>query len=315
MIALEISGGLGNQFFRYAYARTLLEERRAAGKADTLAINYNDIDGHGFAGSLHDFQILEHESPECRRLLLKYGSWWQIGIYTTLKYLSRLFKSEGFARFMQKTLARLGIMVSENPDNECKFPTSESLNNIFVWGSFEHVRYFDGMRETLSQEFTPKHPELSENAELYKTIRSTNSICLAVRRGDFMTAENRKTFYVCDLSYFQKAIDYMQAHVENPVFIVFSNDIEWVKQNLKINGEVHYESGKDPVWETYRLMYSCHHFIISNSTLHWWAQYKGAAKDKIVVAPDRWYNAKGWTEHLMLPSFVRIKTGVPYSEK
>lgn len=125
MIALEISGGLGNQFFRYAYARTLLEERRAAGMADTLAINYNDIDGHGFAGSLRDFQIVEHEAPACRRLLLKYGSWLQVAAYTAFKYLAHFFKGEGFARFRQKTLARLGIMVSENPDNECKFTPPE----------------------------------------------------------------------------------------------------------------------------------------------------------------------------------------------
>ena len=314
MIALEISGGLGNQFFRYACARTLLEQRKVNRQADTLVINYNGVEDHGFAGNLRDFQILEHEASVCRRLLLKYGSWLQIGTFTAFKYLARFFKSKGFTNFKQKTLARIGIMLSEDPDNECKFTPPEKLNNVFVWGSFEHVRYFEDMSEILSREFTPKHPELEENAELYRVIRSTNSICLAVRRGDFMVAENRKIFYVCDLSYFQKAIDYMQQHVENPVFIVFSNDIEWVKQNLKINVEVHYESGKDPVWETYRLMYSCHHFIISNSTLHWWAQYKGAAMDKIVVAPDRWYNVKGWTEHLMLPNFVRIPTGVPYNE-
>lgn len=109
----------------------------------------------------------------------------------------------------------------------------------------------------------------------------------------------------------------MQAHVPDPVFIVFSNDIPWVKENLKIDGEVYYESGRDPVWETFRLMYSCRHFIISNSTLHWWAQFRSLNKDKIVVVPERWYNAPGWTEHLLLPSFVRLKTGVsnPFLDK
>lgn len=170
-----------------------------------------------------------------------------------------------------------------------------------------------GMREILRREFTPRHAPLSENSALYDVIRSDNSVCLAVRRGDFMTDENRRTFYVCDLLYFQRAVDYIHAHVKNPVFVVFSNDIEWVKANLNISGVVYYESGKDPVWETFRLMSACRHFIISNSTLHWWAQYMGEAKDKIVVAPDRWYNAKGWTEHLMLDYFIRIPTGVPYT--
>ncbi|TGX80323.1 hypothetical protein E5358_13275 [Palleniella muris] len=61
-------------------------------------------------------------------------------------------------------------------------------------------------------------------------------------------------------------------------------------------------------------MRSCKHFVISNSTLHWWAQYLCENQDKIVVTPDRWYNYPAWKEHLMLDYFVRIKTGVenPY---
>ena len=86
---------------------------------------------------------------------------------------------------------------------------------------------------------------------MYDVIRDSNSVCLAVRRGDFMTGANRKTFYVCDLEYFKRAVAYMQEHVKNPVFVVFSNDIAWVKEHIKIDGEVFYESGADPVWETF----------------------------------------------------------------
>lgn len=129
-----------------------------------------------------------------------------------------------------------------------------------------------------------------------------------------MNNVNKKIFYVCDLEYFQRGVDYIKKHVENPVFIVFSNDIDWVKANLNIDNEVYFESGKDPVWETFRLMYSCKHFVISNSTLHWWAQWRSENKEKIVVAPERWYNDPSWNEHLMLDYFVRMPTGVknPY---
>lgn len=211
---------------------------------------------------------------------------------------------------------KCGVVISENPDDEELSAPSCKLKRIFTHGSFENVGYFKGIEPILRKEFTPSHPISDYNQSLYNIIKNSNSVFLGVRRGDFMQGENRKIFYVCDRDYYQRAINYIKEHVTNPVFIVFSNDIPWTKHNLDIPGEVHYESGHDAVYETFRLMYSCHHFIISNSTLHWWAQYRSENKNKIVVAPERWYNAPGWEEHLMLPYFVRLKTGVrnPYKE-
>lgn len=118
MIGIEISGGLGNQFFRYAWGRTLLERRRAEGLADTVAINYNGVDDHGFAGSLRDFQIVEHEAPTCQRLLLRYGSLPQKAAFAAFKLLGRVCRGDGYKDFRRRTLARMGVLTSESPDNE-----------------------------------------------------------------------------------------------------------------------------------------------------------------------------------------------------
>lgn len=170
--------------------------------------------------------------------------------------------------------------------------------------------YFRGIEQILRQEFTPRHQPLGYNHRLYDIITHSNSVFLGVRRGDFLQDDNRKTFYVCDLTYYERAIAYIKEKLSNPVFIVFSNDIPWVKTNPRINGNVYYETGRDSVWEIFRLMSHCKHFIISNSTLHWWAQFLSVNTNKIVVAPDRWYNLPSWHNHLMLPYFVRIKTWV-----
>lgn len=93
MIGCEVSGGLGNQFFRYAFARSLQEHRKAKGLNDEFCINFGKIECHGFSGDLSDFNIIKHKEFRCRRLLLEKGSWWQIIIYAIV--------TKVFSRFIQ----------------------------------------------------------------------------------------------------------------------------------------------------------------------------------------------------------------------
>lgn len=238
MIGCEISGGLGNQFFRYAYARCLHERRRKQGMNDELAINYAAIENHGFAGDLNDFRITEHSKYNCRRVLLEKGSFLQIIVYAVV---TRVFSIVGglckcsALDLKCRILSAFGIVISEDPDNE-RLYCNMKAPNLFPIGSFENVNYFNEIKEILSKEFTPVCDGIPANKKLYDAIRKGNSVCLAVRRGDFMKEANKKNFYVCDLTYFQKAVDYIRKNVENPTFIVFSNDIAWVKANLKIGG-------------------------------------------------------------------------------
>jgi hypothetical protein len=161
----------------------------------------------------------------------------------------------------------------------------------FLSGCFEDPVYFDEIRETLLCEFRPKYDLLPKNEELFERINATESICLSVRRGDFETnADVSKLQSVCHRDYFEKAIERIKKMVRNPVFFMFSDDIEWVQDNIKTGCETYYEDGTDPVWEKVRLMSACKHFIISNSTFSWWVQYLSTNEDKIVVSPSRWFN-------------------------
>ena len=62
----------------------------------------------------------------------------------------------------------------------------------------------------------------------------------------------------------------------------------------------------NPDYEDFRLMYSCKHFIVSNSTFSWWAQYLGEDKGKIVIAPDVWHKERSNSENVYMPDWIRI---------
>jgi hypothetical protein len=172
------------------------------------------------------------------------------------------------------------------------FPIRNTRNTI-LFGYFESVKYFEMIKEQITNEFTPRHDKLISNYDLYNKIEITESVCLAIRRGDYITDEHvKKVALVCTENYFYKSIEIIKKKINNPVFFIFSNDIKWVQENMNFGKgtEIYFENENNPDWETMRLMYSCKHFIISNSTFHWWAQYLSRNKDKIVIAPNRWRN-------------------------
>ena len=61
-----------------------------------------------------------------------------------------------------------------------------------------------------------------------------------------------------------------------------------------------------PVYETLRLMYSCKHFILSNSTFSWWGQYLSQNDKKVVISPSRWNNDDFYTP-LMDSEWIKIE--------
>ena len=110
------------------------------------------------------------------------------------------------------------------------------------------------------------------------------SVCVAVRRGDFVTnREFRALHQVCGRDHYLSTIERMKRELGRPTFVFFLDDIDWVRDNVAVHGaERFYERGDDPVWEKLRMT--------SNSSFSWWAQYLSRSSDKLVVAPSRWFN-------------------------
>lgn len=290
MIQKLMKGRLGNQMFQYAVARALHERNDKNGDLILAFTDRYYNEKNNFKNELTDFSLPEFvkfsdsikltdtqkkmiDSLEEKKRILheKYGTDFEE------KYIN-------YEKEVQPILNKNGICSMMN----CYYPF-EINGDCVVLGYLETAKYFDDVRDLILKDFTPKHEPIKKNEELYSAIKSSNSVCVSIRRGDFVENEKiKKRHYVCTEDYFNRAMKTMNEKVENPRYVFFSDDIEWVKDNIKAPKGSLYEDGTDPVWEKLRLMYNCKHFILSNSTFSWWAQYLSQNKEKVVVAPSIW---------------------------
>ncbi|MGI5946164.1 MAG: alpha-1,2-fucosyltransferase [Lachnospiraceae bacterium] len=279
-IHVDISGRLGNQLFQYATARAL--QKQYGGK---IVLNTYELQRYkdNFRLELTDFKLNENVIIETEKMI-PYGRFLNsLPIKAIRKYCPNLFYS--FA-------AKFGIIAWKPGLMYKKIPDMSQYNDIVLYGYFQSAEYFNDIKEIIQDEITPKFPCVKENKELYDLIKETESVCITIRRGDYVAnPQYKKMWYVCDENYFNKAVNEMIKKIPNAVFFVFSDDVQWCKENLNFGRETYYESGNDEVWEKVRLMSACKHFIISNSSFSWWVQYLSRNQDKLVIAPSSWYNS------------------------
>ena len=194
----------------------------------------------------------------CGFLLKKYGSKKQKRLlkyyYFVRKLSHHIFKRTLLQKY-QNIMQRNGIY----KEDECKLHFYKSYKkDVFIKGCFEDPTYFNDILPLLLKELTPKYPEKDCKKSLYDIIRNKESVCVSFRRWNEISSNETllKSHDVCTKGYYEKAFDLMHDLHPDAVFIVFSNDIEFIKGNFVFKYKVYFESGKDEVYEKLRLMYS-----------------------------------------------------------
>jgi hypothetical protein len=109
--------------------------------------------------------------------------------------------------------------------------------------------------------------------------------------------------------YYNKALEIVENKINNPVYFVFSDDMEWVKANFSTKQETIFIDFNDAStnFEDLKLMTSCKHNIIANSSFSWWGAWLNKNPDKIVIAPKRWFNDDSINTNDIIPTnWVKI---------
>lgn len=275
MIISHIIGGLGNQMFQYAAGRSLSLERD-----QSLRLDITGFSGYGLHQGFELGRVFNSSTeiatePDVRNIL-----GWQF-----LSGFRRVWARPGMAAFR-----RDGFVV------EPHFHYWSEINCVpqdcYLVGYWQSEKYFQTHTSEIRADFTFK-PSLSDrNAKLAEQITQVNAVSLHVRRGDYVNnAKTNATHGVCSLDYYRAAIQHVSDRVTCPYFFIFSDDIAWVKDNLKMDMPCQYvDHNQDK--ESYNdmhLMSLCRHHIIANSSFSWWGAWLNPNLEKIVVAPKKWF--------------------------
>lgn len=311
MIYVDMTGRCGNQFFQYAFARKLM----LLNPSQPLHINFYNVErwrkklnDDTFSDQLQYFNVLPYSSALTQEdAVTKYGSVKQrkaFKNYQLKRKIANKFKIKSIHKLALHSLNKNSIYREDECKDNILLPAK--TENVFIKGYFENPEYFDDIRDILLKEFTPKMPQPEKNTGLYDIINKRESVCISFRRWSEVSDNVAKERDVCSKEYYEKAIEEMHNLFPDCAFVVFSNDIEWVKNNFEFKYETIFEDGTDEIWEKLRLMYSCKHFIMSTSTFCWWAQYLCRNNKKTVIAPNRWTNDDSKPSKLLSDDWIKI---------
>ena len=281
MVIVKIFQGIGNQLFQYAYARALSLRNGYDFKIDiSYYIHYSEVTQFGFTYKrdygLHNFNIIENIATE-----------------DEVSKAQAIAGSNRVSHYINRKLDERAPYYRKKHVKEKDTVFEPGLLNVkdgsYVEGYYTSEKYFKDYRANILNEFTLKAPVNEKNAEVIAMMQDTESVCISIRRTNFLT---NPLHNVCNEKYYVDGLKAMNDLVSNMRVFIFSDDNEWVLKNFHLPYQHEFVTHNYPdFYEDLRLMAHCKHHIIPNSTFSWWGAWLSQYPGKKVIAPRAWLNS------------------------
>lgn len=215
------------------------------------------------------------------------------GLKLNLYYIPRLFPEFAAERF---NYYREKLEKDPFTDREwaCRRRYQSEMLDIggtaYLNGFWQSPRYFDDISQTIRRDLSITEPLPDSNQKYASLIKQNTAVSIHIRRGDKL--DGRST--AVPLRYYEKAVNHIAERTDDPSFFVFSDDIDWARENLELPHHIEFisENGEKTDYLDIHLMRCCDHHIIANSTFSWWGAYLNEDDEKIVTVPVPWKGGK-----------------------
>ena len=277
MIFIKLLGGLGNQMFQYALGRHLSLIRKVPLKLDlTTLLDRTPRPNWIFRD--YDLDIFN--------LKVEFASAEEISAF------NRIYPNNQAKLFHRIELLLNGHHIRDYSPRFNPKVFRAKTDPLYLEGYWQSELYFKEIGESLRKDLEFRYPLNSECQEIAKHILSVNSVAVQFRRTDYVSMKSsRELLGSLDMEYYERAMKFIAEKIKDPYFFIFSDEEEWVRENLKTTYP-HFifplkYSGKK-FEHKFHLATLCKHHIIANSSWGWWGAWLSQHKGKIIIAPQRW---------------------------
>ena len=277
-IILIMRGGLGNQLFEYACARSL----QLKYGYNKIIMDISELKRNDMLFELGNFNLPRNIYNICLD-----NRYWR---YSRLRNLFLRFTMHYFPNLILYWGKERNIFIWDG-DNYIGDEIGSNLDldkNLVLSGYWQSEKYFKDNIDIIKDELDVRSGIEHISNNYLKRIRKSNATCIHVRLGDYLKGNRYSTF---GPEYYRKAIEMIKINecFQDNHFFVFSNDIRNARKIINYRDLdmdfVEYE-GQNAITDFF-LMQQCDNFIMANSTYSWWAQYLGKKK-RTVIAPKTW---------------------------
>jgi len=269
MIVLRLVGGLGNQLFQYCTGRAVATRLAAELVLDTGWFQGPFLTDTRRVFGLQSFRI------KARLPTRRENAW--LSLYSN-PLLARVPFPRPW-RYIREAHYHFDNRIESLPDN------------VYLSGYWQSEKYFLSIRDSLLEDLQPSQQAPDAWTAHLQTVTVAESVSMHIRRGDYVSRPTTAAYHgALPLSYYHDAARFVASRVRNPVFFVFSDDPDWVTDNLRLEHPMHVVTpfSTDPVWEML-LMSKCRHSVVANSSFSWWGAWLKTHPGSVTVAPMRWF--------------------------
>ena len=282
-IYVSIMGGIGDQIFQFAFANFLKKKMK-----DEVCL---DISYYNNISNYNRFKFRIENLSKKNNLQIKKNIFKLNFKYISYLRIFNILKIDIIIPFVYKFFFNIDVksFIYEYWNKEKIFKIKK---NSYYFGYWHNLKYLKPLKKNINKNLIYLNLNKSKIKKFIKNKINNKTVCMHIRGGDFKYLSSHN---LLEQKYYDDSIRFYKKKLINPIFHIFTNDINFSKKILKKHSLIYnFRFIKDQKLsdiEEFCLFSKYKFSIIANSTFSLLSSFLSYNRN-INVAPKIWLKGK-----------------------